>query len=339
MNRNLLSILAVSLAVLLAACGGGGGSGTGSTTTPTPSDPFIPSTITVATTIPNYTGEELAAYNTLNNARTTCGFGGLNQNTLLDTAAQNHNFYMATNNVFGHGESAGLPGFTGANSFNRAIAAGYPAVTLSENIAAKFGVAVTKTGYGAIGMKGLLAAPYHLNGLMDVDREVGISVRSSGPLGSGADYIVSGFTPAVWLSISAGSTLTLPAQKQSSTKVLTYPCNGITGTAYQLDAETPNPVPSRNLAVEPIGQPIFVQVREGRTLVVTSVSVTGPTGPAVELLPTMTNLTDPNLRLTPNEAIIMPSRPLAPNTSYFVVINGTNNGLPFTESFSFSTGS
>ena len=339
MNRDLLSILA--LTALLAACGGGGGGGTGTAVTPAPVDPFVPSTITVATTLPTYPGgsEELAAFNTLNNARTTCGFGGLNQNTVLDQAALNHNFYMATNNVFGHGETPGLPGYTGSNSNDRATAAGYPLArqSFSENLAGNWGSAVTKAGFGAVGMTRLLSAPYHLEGLVGPHREVGISVRSSGATGSGADYIVSGFLPGAWLSSSSGSTSTLPAQRQSSTDVLTYPCQGITGAAYQLRDETPNPVTPRNLLTNPIGHPIFIQLLLGRVLVVTSVSVTGPAG-SVALLPTMTYANDPNFLLSPHQAIVMPNLPMTPNTTYSVVINGTNNGTPFTRSFTFSTG-
>ena len=338
MNSNLLSILA--LTAFLAACGGGGGGGTGTAVTPAPVDPFVPSTITVATTLPTYPGgsEELAAFNTLNNARTTCGFGGLNQNTVLDQAALNHNFYMVTNNSFTHSEVSGLPGFTGANSYDRAVAAGYPAVTLtfSENLAGRSGTS-NKSGYGVDGVRGLLSAPYHLRGLVGAHREVGLSLRSSGALGSGADYIVSGFQPSLWLSISAGSTTALPPQRQSSTDVLTYPCQGVTGTAFRLFGESPNPVTPRDLATNPIGQPILVQLLEGRLLVVTSATVTGPSGP-VALLPTMTQTNDPNGRLSSNTAVIMPDLPLQPNTSYSVVINGTNNGVAFTRSFSFSTG-
>jgi hypothetical protein len=174
---------------------------------------------------------------------------------------------------------------------------------------------------------------------MDLHREVGINITSSGPSGSGADVIVSGsFAPAVRLAISLSSRSAFPVQRQSSTDVLTYPCSGITGTAYQLTGEDPNPVTPRNLATNPIGQPILVQVLLGRTLIITSATVTGPSG-AVALLPTMTQTNDPNGRLSSNTAVIMPDLPLQPNTTYSVVINGTNNGVAFTRSFSFSTGS
>ena len=327
------------LAMLLVACGGGGGGGS-TTTAPTPADLVVPSTITAATVTPNYPdgSEELAAYNTLSTARTTCGFGGLNQNTLLDQAALNHNFYMAVNSSFTHSEVSGSRGFTGANSNDRATFVGYPLVrpTFSENLYLFSGTS-NKLGYGAKGVTGLLGAPYHLRGLVGAHREVGLSVRSSGIVGSGADYAEPGLAPAVWLSISAGSTQALTPQRQSSSDVLTYPCNGVTGTAYQLTGESPNPVTPRDLATNPIGQPILVQLLEGRLLVVSSASVTGPGG-SVALLPTMTYANDPNFRVEPHQAIIMPNLPLAPNTSYSVVINGTNNGVAFTRSFSFTTG-
>lgn len=327
------------LALLLVACGGGGG-GTSTTGTPTPSDPFVASTITAATVAPSYPigSEELAAYNTLSTARTTCGFGGLNQNAQLDTASQNHTYYQAVNDRVGHFQVAGLPGFTGVTAQERGIAAGYTdQLSYGENLV--YSSYTAKSGFGRSGTVGLLAAPYHLRSLMDLHREVGINITSSGPSGSGADVIVSGsFAPAVRLAISLSSRSAFPVQRQSSTDVLTYPCSGITGTAYQLTGEDPNPVTPRNLATNPIGQPILVQVLLGRTLIITSATVTGPSG-AVALLPTMTQTNDPNGRLSSNTAVIMPDLPLQPNTTYSVVINGTNNGVAFTRSFSFSTGS
>ncbi len=328
------------LALLLVACGGGGG-GTSTTITPTPSDPFVESTIKPATVTPSYPSgsEELAAYNTLSTARTTCGFGGLNQNTLLDQAALNHNYYQAVNNAFDHYEATDLDGFTGITAEERASAAGYVGqLSFGEGLTYSRNNTV-KAGSGAKQMAILLSAPYHLRDLVDLHREVGINVTSSGPTGSGADVIVSGtFAPAIRLAVSLSSRAAFPVQRQSSTDVLTYPCDGITNTAYRLTGEDPNPVTPRNLATNPIGQPIFIQVLLGRTLVITGATVTGPSGP-LALLPVMTAANDPNGRLTSNMAVIMPDLPMLPNTSYSVVINGTNNGVAFTRSFSFSTGS
>ena len=111
MKINKLSTLA--LALTLAACGGGGG---GSPTTPTPSNPTsytvacpngttaislvsptdtsvcpVPTSVPIVTSVPAATyaagSQEKAAYDYLNNARSTCGFGLLAQSAQLDTAA------------------------------------------------------------------------------------------------------------------------------------------------------------------------------------------------------------------------------------------------------------
>jgi hypothetical protein len=134
------------------------------------------------------------------------------------------------------------------------------------------------------------------------------------------------------------SSATMMPQVQDANSVLTYPCQGTTGTGWQVLNETPNPVTPRNLATNPIGQPIFVQALSGQTLLIQSASVTGPLG-SVALLPTLTAANDPNAHLSGNQAILMPNLPLAPNATYTVSIAGTRNGTAFVKSFSFSSGS
>ncbi len=350
--RALAMLLIGLFAGLLGACGGGGGgggastgSGSGSagipanTPTGTNSNAPVTSTISAATVTPTYTGEELSAYNTVSLARSACGFGGVNQNATLDAAALNHNAYLAQNYQFGHFETLGLVGYTGNQPYQRGVASGYSSAFTHYTEVLSMATNTPKTGFGALGARRLLAAPYHLVGIMGVDREVGISVRNAGQVGSGADYIVanSSWAPSVYLAINFAAQQSMPMQHQSSTDVLTYPCAGIAGTAYQLSAETPNPIPSRNLATAPIGQPIFVQVLAGQTLVITSASVIGPSG-AVALLPTMTNANDPNSELTTSQAMIIPAAPLLQNSSYSVSIVGTNGGVAFTRNFTFTTG-
>jgi uncharacterized protein YkwD len=340
-SRSLRSLSLIFTAALVTACGGGGGSSTPAATTPAPVvATTVASTITAATVTPNYTGEELAAYNNFSTARTTCGFGGLNQNTSLDTATVNHNAYMAMNYQFGHYETLGLTDYTGNQPYQRGVAAGYTSAWTSYGEVLTEASGTPKSGFGALGSRRLLAAPYHMTDIFAGFRDVGISVKSSGQTGSGADYIVSNvaWSPYVYLGADFGAQPSSPAQHQSSSDVLTYPCEGVTGTVYQLTAETPNPVPSRNLATNPIGQPIFVQVLAGQTLVISSVTVTGPSG-SVGLLPTMTSANDPNTELAANQAFIMPSAPLAPSSTYTVAITGTNNGATFSKNFTFTTGS
>ena len=337
-------VISAFAACVLVACGGGG-SGGGSASTPTSQPPVATtnttaSTITTATVTPNYTAEELAAYNAVSTARTTCGFGGVNQNASLDAATLNHNDYSTRNYQFGHFETAGLAGYTGNQPYQRGVAAGYTPSFIHYGEVLAYASNIPKAGFGLLGTRRLLGAPYHLTGLMGVDRELGINVRSAGPAGTGADFTTTNpsWAPSVYLGIDLASQPSMPSQHQSGTDVLTYPCSGVTGTIYQLTAETPNPVPSRNLLTTPIGQPIFVQVLAGNALVITGASVSGPSG-SVALLPTMTSANDPNSELLTNQAMIMPSGPLSPSTTYTVSITGTNNGTQFSRNFTFTTGS
>lgn len=330
-------------ASLLSGCGGGGGGGSAVTTQAPTSTSFTPPSggaqtvpiVTAVPTAPSYTGEELIAYNAFNTARTTCGFGYLQQNTHIDIAAYNHVKWMAVNNTIGHYEATGTPSFVGTSPADRLSAAGYSFTVLGEVLTSLN--RSNKSGYGALAAVSLLSAPYHMEGIFQGNREIGISLKSSGPIGSGQDIEAAGIGYMAWLVADMGATTTFLPQKQAASDVLTYPCQGVTGTAYQLQNESPNPVPGRNLLTNPIGQPILIQVVSGNALSITTVTVTGPSG-AIALLPTMTGANDPNGVLSASQAIVMPNVPLQPSTSYSVVITGTNNGATFNKSFSYTTG-
>ena len=92
-----------------------------------------------------------------------------------------------------------------------------------------------------------------------VSRDVDISSVQAGVLGNGSFTVVFDF------AIPAESTAQLPG----SNDVLTYPCNGTTGVNYQLKSEEPSPIPSRNLAANPVGHPILVTVRYGNVITIT----------------------------------------------------------------------
>jgi len=335
---------------ILVACGGGGGDGSSSSsgsggrttapgtgTTVVRVDPLTApagSLLLAATPVSSYSGEELAAYNTFNTARTQCGFGYLTQNTRLDTAAFNHINWMVNNNTASHYEVSGTTGFTGINPWNRMTAAGYNWSLSSEVMAVLY--TSNKTNWGTNGARSLLAAPYHLQGLMWGVIDIGISVKSGAT--SGADINAPGATPVSWLVADTGSPSSNPGQAQTTSQVLTYPCQGSTNTAYEMRGESPNPIPGRDLASSPIGQPIFVQVLHGQNLTINSATLTGPFG-SVVLRPTMTASNDPNARIYSNQAMIIPDAPLTPNTTYTASITGTNNSTAFSRTFTFTTGS
>jgi len=328
----------------LLACGGGGSGGGSTSSTPASSvvvsNPAVVATsVAIVTTPPpspsGYGMEELAAFNRFNGHRAQCGFGYLAPNAALDTSAANHLNWMVANNTVSHSEISGTTGYTGSTSQARMIAAGYTSGTQYGEVLTG-GTGIAKTGFGLKGARILLAAPYHLAGLMASHRDVGISLKSGGNLTSGADVAYAGSTAVTWLVADMAASSTNLPQLQSSSEVLTYPCQGITDTDYEVRAESPNPVPGRDLSTQPIGHPIFIQTLKGRSLVISSVTMTGPSG-TVPLLSTMTSAKDPNSVLGSHQAMVIPSAPLTSNANYTVVISGTQGGSSFSKTFVFST--
>lgn len=320
-NKFAIGMTALAVAATLAACGGGGGGGiTAAPVTPaTPAAPVVLAANLVTTVpAPTYTDDPAAAYTLLNIERSTCGFGLLAQSTMLDAAARAHASYLATNLVFSHDETPGLPGFTGANPTDRAKAKGY-AGSAGE---------VAASGTGAIAIRQLLSAPYHLRGLMDGYRDVGIGMQTS----TVPEYPY--FIADLGVQTAAGGN-----QLLSSTDVKTYPCDGSAGVNFQLRGETPSPVPDRNLSTNPIGTPIFVKVRDGNLLAITGATmVKVSTGTAITLRAPVIAANDPNKYYRGNEGYVAPDAPLEKGTAYQATIIGTNAGASFSRTINFTTG-
>lgn len=323
-------IAAASMLAMLYACGGGGGEETGAT----PSDP-APADSSINSQVPSSSyaagSEELAAFNLLNAERIRCGFGALQQNAQLDQAALAHADWMLINNIYEHEESTAYPnGFTGVYPWDRASAAGYQWTDIAEGIS--FGSSGSKLGRGAKGVRELLVGAYHAYGVLLPMKDIGLSVRE--PADVGASTLI---VPTEGL---VGTTN--DHQLLSGAEVTTYPCEGTTGTEYQLTSEKPNPVPGRNLSTSPLGHPITVMVRHGQTLTLTYAQMQRVSdGAAVVLRTPVTGAADPNGMLTylPHVGYVIPDGPLQPNTSYQVTVAGTNNGTPFQRTFVFTTGS
>jgi uncharacterized protein YkwD len=343
----LLPAAVLSAFVFVAGCGGGGGGGGDAAVAavtpaaaPAASTAAPASTIVTALVPSSYAAdsEELAAFNLLNVERDRCGFGRLAQNAQLDAAAKGHADYQILNNLLTHVQNASVypRGFTGTLPADRVAAAGYlGAGGITDEIVGFFGTA-RKTGLGADGVRGLLSAPYHLRGLMGGYRDVGVSVRSS------ADVAIS--SPMVYLQIDAAYKAGVGPQLFGTSEVNTYPCEGTTGVNRQLSNETPNPVPGRDLAVNPLGAVVYVAVREGNTLLISSAAmIEVPTGRSVTLRAPVTAANDPYGNCLegcykPHQAYVAADAPLLANAFYQVLVNGSNNGVPFSRVFTFVTG-
>jgi len=293
MNTKLFTLL--PLVAALAACGGGGGddANSGATSTPVVVIPGAAANLVTSIPTPTYStgSEELAAFATLNAARQRCGFGLLKQNAALDNAARGHADWNLINNFAEHEQVAGTPGFTGVTFQDRFVSAGYSDRVFGFQGADKLTLALglsTDAGYGTDSIRKLLNAPYHAVGLIAGFRDVGISVRTSAEAGSS-------FANRVTTQVNPGFLASEGPQQAEADAVLTYPCQGTVDVMPELRNETPNPVPGRNLATNPLGSSIIVSIRPGRLLDITSASMINvATGQSVLLRAPVTSANDLN---------------------------------------------
>ncbi|HBI48960.1 MAG TPA: hypothetical protein DDY26_03920 [Moraxellaceae bacterium] len=350
------AIILTLLATSLTACGGGGESGNSGSSS-TPSSSTLPTPIPTPTT--NST-VELAAMKLLNENRSQCGFGSLTANQNLNLTAMNHANYLAsvteTNKqpFASHEEQAetGLldtgitnPYHSGINLTARlnpstlgknAVNTHYNYQAQGENISLSnvstkdSSYTVNDTATVEAMLYNLFAAPYHLRSLVYPQfTEVGVSYQL-----------------VKWTAnneINHTSLLEIVSALPSSqkyienTKLLNFPCDGVT-TDYQLTDETPNPFgTTRNLKDQPTGQPVYVLAPFDKTIAEATATIT-QNGTSIGMIHTLTSLSDPNQLLSKNEVIFIPDLPLKPNTSYQVSYQLVyNDGQKTTHQFTFKT--
>lgn len=356
-HKSLSLALALSAAIALSGCAAGGSGanslGTANAVNPTigalfsavlggPADVNVPATSTIVNFAPDpsYSGtEEREAFNLLNAERSRCGFGKLKQSAQLDAAARAHTDYQIRNNLDSHFENASQypAGFTGITQLQRAVAKGYTGAAVVTDEYSFFTGSANKTGRGVKGIRSLLNAPYHVRGMMAGYRDVGLTVRSNADVGAGS--------PAVYLGLNAGYKQFEGPQLLASNVVATFPCEGSLQVQRQLLDEAPNPVPGRNLAIQPLGSTIYIAVRVGYRLKISSATMTrAGTNRMVRLRTPITSANDPHAPcetgcFEPHEGYIASDAPLEPDTAYEVSIQGTNSGEKFIKSFRFMTGS
>lgn len=319
-----VQVLALAVAATLVACGGGGSSSTPAPSTAT--NPAVqPSTLVTSVAAATYSGDTASAFNRLNAERLSCGFGLVAQNFALDKSAAAHSLYEVTNNIGGHTETPGAPGFTGVNPADRAAVAGYVGGYVGE------GMWIGPNGDDA--MRGMLSGVFHGIGMLAGYREVGVSVRVWPVVTSSGT-----FTNNNTLVVDIGTPTGTPWQMLGPDVISTYPCEGSSGLVRMIRGESPNPVPGRDIANNPLGTPIFVMVQSGKKLAITSAALIQVGGGAVPLRDPFTVANNPTY-FQSNTAAIVPDVPLAANTKYQATIAASVDGVPFpTRTFSFTTG-
>lgn len=241
----------------------------------------------------------------------------LAQSAKLDTVASSHASYLIGNNLYGHGETPGLPAFTGLMPVDRGRLQGY--FSVGEELAGNQ-LAVPS-------LLSLLAAPYHLAGLVSSATEVGIGYKRTS--------LVQQYSKVFVGNLAQGQS-GLVSQLPVKGTVLTYPCEGTQKTIPNF-SEFPSWTSSAEGSIGVGGGPVFITAPNGEALAVTSASVTSTGGVAIPIQ-IVTTATDVQKRLKPSQAFLIPPAPLMTNTSYRVQIAGTVGGVAFVKDFVFKTG-
>lgn len=346
-----LSIIAI--AAILTACGGGGGSSDGTETPDNgkPSVPQVPDTgnSDYPSEIPpsNYTNDEQkSVYDTLNHYRTTCGFSSIKQNSMLDVAATGHALYSQTNSLIEHNQNNTNSNYTGRTFGERIQNSGYQYSASAEILAGwmggtQHGGTITNgieypndapTGYALINR--LFSTVYHLQrGLGEwTDMGIGYSVSENR---TNAPGHTSYFAVNV---VNFANPVGTDAPEYKGNEIRSFPCDGISGVSPIFTAENPNPFPTVDFSMNPMGTPIYFQGLPNSNFKVNRVIIKDAQANVEVTASLITSLTDVNKMLKPNEVFVVPTNPLKPKTEYSVTLEGFTDSSPVNKTFTFKTG-
>ncbi len=257
--------------------------------------------------------EQQAALDRINAYRQRVGLAPLRLDTALNRAAVGHATYYGLNAGEGsmigmglHSEQPGKPGFIGATISDRILGQGYNG-TWNEGIAL------------------LSDPPAAVDTLMDtVDHRLPMIEPFYTDVGYGGSN--SNRTPIAVFTYGGKLPYTTPPE------FVAYPADGMTGITPSYDgSETGAAFPD---ARYPIGTAITLKYTGPGALAVTSAAITGPDGTA---LPIYTRLS--YSFITRNVLVLAAQQPLQSGVRYSVRVDGTRPAGPFTQVWSFVTGS
>jgi uncharacterized protein YkwD len=305
---------------------------------------------------PTYTSANLSLFTQLNAIRKNAGAGALVQNSALDTAALNHTNYLINHNLVadaayltsavsgvtptisgGHYENSSLSAYSGTTPLARTTAAGYSGASVNELIS--FGAASVTECSASIEN-----SVYHLVALISPFYDLGLAYNAPNSGGSVCD---------IELGISTAS-----GQYPPSGSFVSYPANAQTGVPPKFYNQAESPVPAADLAF--VGHPVVMSLYNqtnksllGSDIVVSAFTLTGSSAVASRVLAQsgvgasgITLTVDENIS-APGILVLLPTSPLAANTTYTVNFSATvkhitTTGIqdtPVSKTWSFSTGS
>jgi len=323
------------LGLVLAACNGSGGSGLSADTG------NARETLALEADAPD-------PYDYLNGLRRSAGMTPFTQELALAVASWNHARYLDANNVLGHQELAGEPGFTGAYVPDRIVSAGYHTRWAGEVIA---------DGQSPVhALDLLMSAIYHRLTILDpaMDR-VGISFFDSP---TGADFLVANFSNSLvndlcrepqheepGITGQCNPDIALPVEAFGRAKVeialrnpavIVWPPENATNIPPAFFDEEPDPLPDYAVS----GYPISVQFNSAR-LDSWSVSALRLYDVAAQAYVSATRFldsaSDPNGVLRENEFALFPLQRLEWGRQYRVELEYVIDGVPQIKVWYFAT--
>lgn len=249
------------------------------------------------------------ALEAVNAIRTKLGLPLYKIDERLCRAAAAHSACIDGDIKMAHGEKPGMVGFTGATPADRAHAAGYPRGA-GEVINFRLNsMGVTNT------VRELFDAPYHRFFFL---------MRGPGDMGPGA----------------YSRTLTIDYCTYLAEGTFVHPCDGELDVPVSWSkGEAPDPRSVGHLG-RSIGYPIcfHYESRPREEIVVSNASITDAKGHSVDVF-VNSPANDPQLAGWISDAIILPTHPLTPNTTYTVKVSAkTKSGRDVSHEWKFTTG-
>jgi hypothetical protein len=238
----------------------------------------------------------------------------------LDLASADQSNYQslnfaAQNSSLSHTQVPGRPGFTGVTAKDRAAFRGYNGIGVGEDLSfAPTTTTVTQQ------VQNLVQTTYHGASVLADHLDVGIGAAAGS------------FS---FVTVKLGVQQASQGQTLAGDGIALSPCDGDVGRFTTHSGESPNPLPGA--AFGTYAPPLFAMVRSDQTIVVEEWTI-APAGGSV--LPTVlrTRTNDPAGLFKSNVVALIPTTPLARNTTYNVVLRGKNSGISFERRYSFTTG-
>jgi len=258
-----------------------------------------PTTSPVVSEGANTAPEMLRVHNDL---RLAVGAPAVRGDDRVTAAAQRHAEYLARNNMLGHEESTGDPGFTGISVRDRLVAQGYPDTNASE--------VATSFGSGVDGVRSLWVLPYHRLGLMH------------------PHAIVAGWGHAEVGGRSTTVGVILYDFGSAAPDLIRTPAAGQKVAGSWEGEEFPDVLPAG--AARPVGYPVMVVFSKAQATELRSARLTDASGREVS------SYTVPQI-YERDYAAIVPATPLAAGTRYHVRLDLIVAGADVIQEWDFET--